>query len=91
VQSLVADQGFGFITGDDGQVFFLHRGALKELDWGEIAEGTRGEFEDGGLEHGDRPSERHRAANVRLAPDELPAADHELLPPEKLGRAAPRQ
>jgi cold shock protein len=86
VSSLVADRGFGFITDADGREFFFHRGVLQATDFEELAKGVAVEFEVG-QEPGDEPGERPRAVNVRLAEDAVPAGDHEVLPPEKTGRA----
>jgi cold shock protein len=32
IKKLVADRGFGFITGDDGKDYFFHRSATSEFD-----------------------------------------------------------
>lgn len=81
---LSPERGFGFITADDGQELFFHRGALQATDFEELAPGVAVEFEVG-HEEGDRSDEGPRAANVRLAAEAVPAADHESLPPEKVG------
>jgi cold shock CspA family protein len=86
---IVVDRGFGFIDGEDGHRYFFHRNALDGVDFGDLGAGTTVEF---GVQHagegsaeGDRPDEHPRAVNVRLAPDAVPAADHEALPLEKIG------
>ncbi len=82
VDSVVADNGFGFITGEDGQQYFFHRTALKAVDWDQIAPGVVVNFAQG-EDAGDRPGEHPRAVDVRLAEDSPVAVDNELLPPEK--------
>ncbi|MGH2371163.1 MAG: cold-shock protein, partial [Chloroflexota bacterium] len=81
VGDLVIDRGFGFITGEDGQQLFFHRNALQGTDFGELAPGVAVEFDVRHHVEGDEPGEHPRAVNVRLAPDAVPAADHEVLPP----------
>ena len=83
VSRIVADRGFGFIDGDDGQQFFFHRSALKATDFGDLAPGVRVEFEVSNETRGDEPHEGPRAVNVHLAEGAVPAVDHEVLPPEK--------
>jgi cold shock CspA family protein len=83
VSEIVIDRGFGFIDGEGGERFFFHRGALQGTDFGELAAGTAVEFEVNRHASGDEAGEHARAANVRLAPEALPAADHEPLPPLK--------
>jgi cold shock CspA family protein len=84
VRRLNAEHGYGFIEAN-GEEFFFHRNALQGVDWEEIAVGTALEFEVDKHPEGDRPTEHPRAVNVRLADDAFPAADHEPLPPRKLG------
>ena len=85
VAEIVVDRGFGFIDGDDGQRYFFHRNALDGTDFGDLGAGTAVEFGVQAYGEGDEPGEHPRAVNVRLAPDAVPAADHEVLPPEKVG------
>lgn len=33
VTKLIAEKGFGFIAGTDGQEYFFHRSALSQTDW----------------------------------------------------------
>ncbi len=82
ISRLAPDGGFGFITGENGQEFFFHRNALQAIDFEELAPGIEVVFE-AGHETGDEPGEHTRAVNVRLAPGETPAVDHEILPEEK--------
>jgi len=83
VDRLALDEGFGYIQGDDGQEFFFHRSALQATDFEELAPGTEVEFEVRSNRPGDEPGEHPRAVSIRLAAGAVPAADHELLPPEK--------
>jgi cold shock CspA family protein len=83
VTEIIIDRGFGFIREDSGQQFFFHRNALQGgTSFEDLGAGTAVEFEVG-HESGDESGERPRAVNVRLAPDAVPAADHEILPPQK--------
>jgi cold shock CspA family protein len=83
VAEIAIDRGFGFIDGEGGERFFLHRGALQGTEFGELGAGTAVEFEVNRDASGDQLGEHARAVNVRLAPEALPAADHEVLPPGK--------
>ena len=83
VARIVAEQGFGFIEGEDGQEFFFHRSALNATDFGELAPGSPVEFEVRNDTPGDQPNEDPRAVNVHLAPGATPAVDNEALPPGK--------
>ena len=74
-----------FIAAENGQEVFFHRSALVGTDWDDVAEGSRLEFGVEAHAEGDRPDERPRAVDVHLAPDQLPAPDHTLLPPQKTG------
>ena len=85
VAEIIIDRGFGFIDGEDGQQYFFHRNALDGIDFGDLGAGTAVEFGVQPHGEGDAPGERPRAVNVRLAPEAMPAADHEVLPPEKVG------
>ena len=82
VARLAPEGGFGFITGENGQEFFFHRSALQAVDFEELAPGSAVVFE-AGQETGDQPGEHTRAVNVRLAPGQTAAVDHEILPEEK--------
>jgi cold shock CspA family protein len=84
IDELVIDRGFGYIIGEDGLRYFFHRSALQGTDWEEIAPGQAVEFGIATEAPGDQPYENPRAINVRLAPEEIPAVDHEVLPPEKV-------
>jgi cold shock protein len=62
IKKLVRDRGFGFITGDDGQEYFFHRGGLDtSLDFDALAGNERVTFE---VERSDRGP---RARQVRAA------------------------
>jgi cold shock CspA family protein len=87
VSQVVPEQGFGFITGADGAVFFFHRSALHATELAELAAGVRVEFEAEQHAKGDMPTEHPRAVGVHLAPGAIPAEDNETLPPEKTGAA----
>ena len=84
VDRVVADDGFGFIIGPNGEEYFFHRSALKGGEFEELGPGVSVLFEahEG---KGDAPDEHLRAVNVRLAPDAIPAVDNEPLPPGKVG------
>jgi cold shock CspA family protein len=85
VTSVSPERGFGFIQSDDGQELFFHRSALAGVDFEDLGAGVTVVFEATRDEDGDRPDERPRAVNVRLADDAIPAVDHEPLPAEKTG------
>jgi CspA family cold shock protein len=62
IKKVVADRGFGFITGEDGKDYFFHRDSLAPtLDFDRLVGGERVEFE---LQSNPRGP---RAANVRSA------------------------
>jgi CspA family cold shock protein len=62
VKKIVADRGFGFITGEDGKDYFFHRDGLDaSIDFDRLVGGERVEFEA-------QPNPRGpRAVNIRLA------------------------
>jgi len=46
VKKVMADRGFGFITGDDGKDYFFHRSGLEpSLDFDQLEGGERVAFE----------------------------------------------
>jgi CspA family cold shock protein len=46
VRKLIADRGYGFITGDDGKDYFFHRGGVEPtLDFDRLVGGERVAFE----------------------------------------------
>ena len=60
VKKVVADRGFGFITGEDGKDYFFHRDGLSEsVDFDRLVGGERVTFD---VESNPRGP---RAANVR--------------------------
>ena len=85
VDTLLIDRGFGFIAAE-GKRYFFNQSALQGLDFEELGPGTEVEFEIDRFPVGDKPGEELRAVSIRLADGALPAVDHEVLPPEKLGR-----
>src|SRR5215208_7828739 len=87
VDRVVADEGFGFIIGPNGEEYFFHRTALKGVDWEEIGPGVPVIFQSS-VGEGDRPDEHLRAVDIVLAPDAVPAVDKEPLPPGKLAGGA---
>jgi cold shock CspA family protein len=83
VDRVVADKGFGFIIGPNGEEYVFHRTALKSAGWEEFGPGVPVTFQaEKGV--GDRPDEHLRAVDVRLTPDAVPAVDNEPLPQGKL-------
>src|SRR5215207_6827298 len=87
VDRVVADEGFGFIIGPNGEEYFFHRTALKGVDWEEIGPGVPVIFQST-VGEGDRPDEHLRAVDIVLAPDAVPAVDNEPLPPGKVAGGA---
>jgi cold shock protein len=62
IKKLVADRGFGFITGEDGKDYFFHRDGLSEtLDFDRMAEGEPVTYDVESSPRGPR------AANIRTA------------------------
>ncbi|MBP1705345.1 MAG: cspL [Chloroflexi bacterium] len=62
IKKIVADRGFGFITGEDGKDHFFHRDALDpSVDFERLVGGEKVEFEPQSSPRGPR------AVNVRLA------------------------
>jgi len=62
IKKIVADRGFGFISGEDGKDYFFHRDALvATADFERLAGGEKVEFDPQASERGPR------AINVRLA------------------------
>ena len=46
VKKVVADRGFGFITGEDGKDYFFHRdGLASSLDFDRLGGGERVQFD----------------------------------------------
>lgn len=85
VHELLIDRGFGFIAAE-GDRYFFNQSALQGLDFSELGPGTEVEFEIDRDPVGDRKDEHLRAVSIRLADGAVPAVDHEVLPPEKLGQ-----
>ena len=59
IKKLVIDKGYGFISGENGELFF-HHSALEGTSIEELAEGQTVEFEEGSGPKGPR------AENVRI-------------------------
>lgn len=85
IVNLVQERGFGFIQTANGERFFFQRGAMASSDFEELGEGLDVEFDVNNDAKGDRSDEHPRAINVRLADDQMPAVDHEVLPRQKTG------
>ena len=86
IAQLIPDRGFGFITDMDGRQYFFHRGALMGVDFEDLAPGMPVDFMARPPESGDESGEHPRAVSIRLAPDAVPAPDHEQLPRLKTGQ-----
>ena len=62
IRKVIAERGFGFITGEDGKDYFFHRDALTApLNFDRMTTGERVEFELQASERGPR------AVNIRAA------------------------
>ena len=62
ISRVMSDKGFGFITADDGQEYFLHRSALRDGSLFEaLREGQPVTFD------GSRGEKGLRAENVRVS------------------------
>ncbi len=87
VDRVVADGGYGFIIGPNGEEYFFHRTALEGPEFGELGPGVTVLFEptEG---KGDAPDEHLRAVRIRLAPDAIPAIDNEPPEPGKISGGA---
>ena len=59
IKKLISEKGFGFIEGEQGELFF-HRSALQEGNFEDLREGQTVEFTEG---HGPKGP---RAENVRV-------------------------
>jgi CspA family cold shock protein len=59
IKKLIAERGFGFIEGEQGEMFF-HQSALEDTTFGALNEGQQVEYEEGTSPKGPR------AENVRL-------------------------
>jgi CspA family cold shock protein len=61
IKKIVADRGFGFISGEDGKDYFFHRDALDAtVDFERLTGGEKVEFDPQSSPRGPR------AINVRL-------------------------
>ena len=61
IKKVIADRGFGFITGQDGRDVFFHRSVLQGVSFESLRQGQTVEFDS---EQGPKGP---RAVNVRLA------------------------
>ena len=59
IKKVLRDRGFGFIHADDGREIFFHRSSLQRLDFDNLMEGEKVEFD---VERGEKGP---RAINVR--------------------------
>ncbi len=59
IKKLIAERGFGFIEGEQGEIFF-HQSALEGTTFDALSEGQQVEYEEG------RGPKGPRAENVRL-------------------------
>jgi CspA family cold shock protein len=63
IKKVVADRGFGFISGDDAKEYFFHRNSLDtSLDFDRLAGGEKVEFEIEQSPKGPRAARVHAAA-----------------------------
>jgi len=83
VDRIVADEGYGFLIGPNGEEYFFHRSALLDAQWDEITAGVPVWFQAKD-DPSDQPDEHFRAVNVRLTDDAIPGVDNEPLTPEKV-------
>lgn len=58
VQRIVRDKGFGFIKGSDKVEYFFHRSALQNMQFDDLKEGLRVEYE------GEETSRGFRAEDI---------------------------
>jgi len=62
IAKVMSDKGFGFIQGEDGQEYFMHRGAVRDGSvFEQLREGQTVVFEAG------RGDKGLRAENVRVS------------------------
>jgi cold shock protein len=61
IKRLVSDKGFGFIAAGDGNEYFFHQSACRDMRFDDLREGQSVTFERGQGPKGPR------AENVRLA------------------------
>ena len=55
IKKVVADRGFGFITGEDGKDYFFHRdGLASSLDFDRLVGGEKVQFDIEASPKGDR-------------------------------------
>jgi cold shock protein len=60
ISKLITDKGFGFIKGEDGQEYFMHRSAIQGDGFEQVRKGQVVTFDAG------RGDKGLRADNVRL-------------------------
>ena len=62
IAKVMSDKGFGFIQGEDGQEYFMHRSAVRDGSvFEQLREGQTVDFETG------RGDKGPRAENVRVS------------------------
>ncbi len=52
IKRIYPEKGYGFLRGDDGKDYFLHRSACKNCKLEELGEGQEVEFEDAESDRG---------------------------------------
>ena len=62
IKKIVADRGFGFISGEGRDVFF-HLSSVESVEFDDLKEGQSVEYE---LSDEDRPGKGPRAATVKI-------------------------
>jgi CspA family cold shock protein len=61
ISRLLSDKGFGFIRGEDGTEYFMHRSAVRDAVFEQLREGQHVLFDAG------QGAKGPRAENVRLS------------------------
>ena len=65
IKKVVADRGFGFITGEDGVEYFFHADELRGLDFARLKAGDSLIFETKASAKGPRAVDVHLAETQR--------------------------
>jgi len=83
----LSDKGFGFIAGDDGQEYFVHRSAIRGQVFEQLREGQPVTFDGGRGDKGITGRERAaRMKNLRIYASLEDGSQVELARPEHTGR-----
>lgn len=61
IKKMVRDRGFGFIAAEDGREIFFHRSGLLNVDFMDLREGDRLEFEVEKTDRGPKAVQVHKA------------------------------